>query len=330
MSNEIATSNSHRPSLPQPSQTVAPKLPMDVFRGQLERRQSEIAAVLPQHISIERFVRTALTAVLLKPDILNADRGSLMVACYRAAQDGLMPDGKEGAFVMYNTKVKNDQGRDVWVPAVQWLPMVGGVVKKMRNSGELASLVAHEVYAKDEFSFVLGDNEGITHKPYMGEEEPGPIVAAYAIAKLKDGTIQREVIPQHQLKKIRAASKSANGPAWSNWEGEMSRKSVVKRLSKYLPMSTEVERALGRDEDSRVRIGQGATIDLRQPAIEPLPLSDGRPDGEVEQIGYQQPVINPETGEVLVQSREVEPTQQRDPAHDGKTNRASSALFGDE
>lgn len=238
-----------RPSLAQPGQMpVAPK-PMDILRNQLASMDGEFKAALPSHISLELFKRVATTAINKNPDLIGADRRSLMGACMLAAQDGLLPDGREGAFVIFSKKEKNkDTGQEVWIKAVQWMPMVYGLLKKMRNSQQLASITAHEVYDRDEFDYRLGDDESIQHKPYLGPEDPGKIIAVYAIAKLRDGTIQREVMPRWMIEKIRGVSRSKDGPTWTTWYGEMARKTVVRRLSKYLPMTTEITDALERQE----------------------------------------------------------------------------------
>src|SRR3546814_5627432 len=93
----------------------------------------------------------------------------------KAAQDGLLPDGREGAIVPFKGKAS-------------WMPMVAGIMKKVRNSGEIADWNAHAVYENDEFDYLLGDDQRIYHKPTMGD--PGQVVGAYSIVKLKDGTIR--------------------------------------------------------------------------------------------------------------------------------------------
>ncbi|MCM8736639.1 recombinase RecT [Azospirillum sp. A1-3] len=208
--------------------------PMVLVRRDLDKMGSEFAAALPQHIPLDRFKRVALTAINKNPGLLSADKRSLMGAFVMAAQDGLLPDGREGAIVMYGNQA-------------QWMPMVYGIIKKMRNSGELASIGAHAVYAKDRFKYVLGDDERIEHEPTMADDR-GPMVAVYATAKLKDGTIQREVMMRADVEKVRQSSRAKNGGPWKDWYEEMARKTVVRRLSKYLPMSTEVEQVLRRDD----------------------------------------------------------------------------------
>jgi phage RecT family recombinase len=255
-----------RPKLSDPRPATELK-PIDVLRKQLERMSLELEVALPAHIPVERFRRVAITAINQNPELMAADRKSLFASCMRAAQDGLYPDGREGALVVYNTKVKGDDGKESWIKQVQFMPMIFGILKKIRQSGAVAKVTAHEVYQKDRFEYRLGDDEHIEHVPYMGAEEPGEVIAAYAIATFKDGTIQREVLPRWMINQFRAASKSPSSPAWTKWFGEMARKCAVRRLNKYLPNSTEIEHVLNRADaaaalaDTLPSAPEGVTID---------------------------------------------------------------------
>lgn len=218
----------------QPRQQSRALAPIDVVRRDMEAMTDQFAIALPQHVPVDRFKRIAITAINQNPDLLKADRRSMMGALMRAAQDGLLPDGREGALVMFGSNAT-------------WMPMVYGIIKKMRNSGELASITARCVYEKDKFAYVLGDDERIEHAPYL-DGDPGKLRLVYAIARLKDGTTQREVIPLAAIEKVRQVSRAKNNGPWVAWYDEMARKTVIRRLSKYLPMSTEIEQVLRRDD----------------------------------------------------------------------------------
>lgn len=215
------------------------KSPIQQFRGMLEgQMKAEIAKALPTGIDPDRFIRTIVTAVQMNPKLLDADRRSLFASCMKAAQDGLLPDGREAVLNIYNTKVKVD-GRDNWVEMVQYLPMVRGLLKVVRNSGEIAHIDAAAVYERDEFIFERGDESKLVHRPYLGEEDPGKVIAAYLVAKLSNGEVHREVMSRRDIEKVRAASKAANGPGWTTWYDQFAIKSVIKRGTKLLPQSSD-------------------------------------------------------------------------------------------
>ncbi len=225
---------------------AAPPKPQGVGEA-LMARSSQFHAALPAHIPLERFMRVVMTAVQRNADLASADRASLFTSAIQAAQDGLLPDGREGALVIYNSKVK-EGGKEIWVAKVQWMPMIAGIRKKVRNSGEIATWEVQVVHAKDHFEFELGDDPFIKHRPFM-DGDRGPIIAAYSVATLKSGEKSREVMTKTQIDRVRAASKSKDKGPWVDWYDEMCRKTVARRHSKVLPMSTDLDDVIRRDDD---------------------------------------------------------------------------------
>ena len=208
-------------------------------RLQLDGMMGQFAAVLPKHIPVERFGRVVLTAVQNNPELLNVDRRSLWNACMRAAQDGLLPDGRLGAIVVYKDKRRG--------PIAQWLPMIAGIRQKVRNSGEVATWEVHVAHEKDLFDFELGDDPHIVHRPVRGDR--GRIIAAYSVAILKSGERSREVMWIDEIEDVRKMSKSGDSGPWTTWYGEMCKKTVAKRHAKVLPMSSDLDDLLRREDD---------------------------------------------------------------------------------
>ena len=236
------------------SETSTALTPMEAMRSTLTRMNAEFKAALPPQIPVDKFIRTTLTAVQMNPELLDADRRSLLGACMKAAQDGLLLDGREAAPVIFRTK----EG-----PKVQYMPMVGGLLKKIRNSGELSSISANVVYENDQFTYELGDFEQITHKPFLGAERGKPI-AVYAVARTKDGAVYREVMSVADVEKVRASSRAANAGPWVQWWDEMARKTVIRRIAKRLPSSADFEQVIQSDNEAVGFVQQGP-IDITPP-----------------------------------------------------------------
>lgn len=205
-------------------------------RQSIERMAPQFKAALPAHIPVERFVRTTLTAVQTNPALLEADRRTLYAAATRAAQMGLLPDGREGAIVTFKGQA-------------QWMPMVAGLQKLIRNSGELASLDAQIVCKNDKFTYRPGIDAVPVHEPdWFGDR--GETIGVYAVARMKDGAAYCEIMNMKQLQAIRGASRSGNGGPWGGpFADEMMRKSVIRRLAKRLPMSTDIDGAIHEDDE---------------------------------------------------------------------------------
>lgn len=201
----------------------------------VSRMEKQFAMALPEHVSPERFCRVVITAINSNPDLMKAERDSVLSAAMKCAQDGLLPDGKEAALVVY-------AGR------AQYLPMIAGVLTKVRRSGELKTISAHVVYEHDTYSYQLGDQERIDHTP-RADGPRGKAIAVYAIAHTKDGGIYREWMSIEEVNQVRNVSRAKNAGPWVAWWGEMARKTVLRRLAKRLPMSTDLMQVFQRDDD---------------------------------------------------------------------------------
>jgi recombination protein RecT len=207
------------------------------FRTTVDRLGDEFCKALPEHIKVEKFQRIVVSAVAGQPALLGKDRTSLLAACMKAAQDGLLLDGREAALVAFGN-------------AVQYMPMIGGILKKIRNSKELESIMSEVVCDRDEFDrWIDEDGEHFKHRPAYGEDR-GPSRLVYAFARTKDGGKYLEVMDHAAVERVRAVSRAKDSGPWVSWWDEMARKTVTRRLAKRLPMSTDVAELFERDDEN--------------------------------------------------------------------------------
>jgi len=223
--------------------TIQKQTALQVLEAEFADRKADFQAVLPSNCTFERFIRVIKTAAIQTPELLTVDKPTLFMSCFKAAQDGLLPDGREAALVIYNTKQKDGSFKKL----VQYMPMLGGILKKIRNSGDLLTIRPHVIYENDKFNYCLGDNEHIIHEPCM--QDRGKPIGAYAIAIFKDGAIYREVMNVAEIEKVRNISRAKNSSPWQEHWGEMAKKTVIRRLAKRLPMSTDLEEVIRRDDE---------------------------------------------------------------------------------
>lgn len=209
-----------------------------------EKIVSEFGKVLPKHVPVERFIRIAQTAVRIKPDLAAANRQSFFSELMKAAQDGLVIDGREATINAYNNKKINAK-------IAKYMPMVFGICKKARNSGEIKTIDAAVVYEKDTYS-QWTDETGAHFKHERARGERGKPQLTYAYAMTRDGGFFFEEIDEEQMNAIEASNRGAGED--SPWKGkfrdEMRRKSAIRRLAKYrLPSSTDIDQVIQRDDD---------------------------------------------------------------------------------
>lgn len=219
------------------------------IRTEIESMAGQFQAALPPQIPVERFVRIVMTAVNSSPDLISADRRSLFEAAMKAAQDGLLPDGREAAFVVYNTNVAPPGQQKRYIKKVQYLPMVWGVVKKVRNSGDLVTIGAEVVHENDEFDSWI-DDTGPHFKHRKKRTERGRATLTYAYATTKDGGFFFEELMEGDIQAIRNVSRAKDSGPWAGpFEDEMRRKSAIRRLAKRLPMSADLDTVIRRDDE---------------------------------------------------------------------------------
>lgn len=128
-------------------------------------------------------------------------------------------------------------------------PQYQGLVKLITDSGSVRSVYAHAVYNGDVFEPTLGTDAGIKHIPKYESKEWGKV---YAVAVLHDGSKMFEVMTKAEVHEIRATSDTWKAvesgkldkekSIWFTWPVEMARKTVIKRLVKYLPKTDQYDK----------------------------------------------------------------------------------------
>jgi recombination protein RecT len=216
----------------------------ETIRALLERAKPQIALALPRHLSADRMLRIAMTSVRRTPALLHCNPQSLLGAVVQAAQLGLEPDGVLGH--AYLIPFKDE---------VQLIVGYKGLIDLARRSGQLSTIFARVVRARDSFEFAYGLSERLEHIP-SGEPDPGELVAVYAVARLKDGGQQFEVLTRREVEAVRKRSRAAGSGPWVTDYEEMAKKTVLRRLCKMLPASVELARAVALDERADLGLPQ--------------------------------------------------------------------------
>lgn len=224
---------------------------LDSYRVQFE-------SALPRHMRIDHFMRCALTYVKKNPGVAKCTPVSICKALMDAAQLGLAPDGLLGSayLVPFNNKVRGADGSDTWENTCQLIPGYRGLIDLARRSGEILDIQARPVLKGEDFEIDWGRQQPLSHKPNLdanpAEDNGANVRGIYAIAFYKDGSQHLEYMSRAEIEGIQRRSK-ANGKGFSPWQTdwvEMGRKTLVKRLSKYLPLSPELARAIELDNEA--------------------------------------------------------------------------------
>ena len=219
-----------------------------------------IAAVLPRHMTHERMIRIALRCFRTEPKLLKCELSTFMGAVITCAQLGLEPNTPQGH--IYIIPFENKRKR---ITEAQVVIGYKGLLVLSRRSGEIVSISSRAVYARDDLNIEYGCDERCVVKPFL-DGDAGPIRGFLAVARLKDGGTQFEYMTARQVEEIRDASEgykasvatgSLDKSPWTTSFVEMGRKTAIRRICKYLPMSVELANLLAREDAADRGVSQG-------------------------------------------------------------------------
>jgi len=198
--------------------------------------RAKLAEVASAALKPEDLIRMTLVASSRSPDLLKCSRESILRALLDAAALGIQPGGLLGrGYLIPRANRKTNVVECCFDPGVR------GLIDIARRSGQVKRIEAHVVHERDSFVVERTPLTTIRHVPSEADD-PGPIRAAYAVAEFTGGELQIEIVWQRDLAKIRKLGSNA-GP-WASWPDEMSKKTAIRRLCKYLPYDPMLERAM--------------------------------------------------------------------------------------
>lgn len=231
----------------------------DAVRKDIAALRQQVEEVLPARVDADRFLRVVAKAVIENPKLMQCTRLSLLASIHEAAQLGLEPTGLLGSAYLVPYRMRREvDGQWRTVHEAKLIPGYRGLIDLARRSGDIVAIQAEVWRMKDGFDYEASRQpDPIRHRPFIPDptsspedRDRGPIVGAYMLATLRTGHVQPEVMFYDELEAVRKSSKAADDGPWVTHFSEMSRKTVVRRGSKYLPLTTEFRRALELDEEA--------------------------------------------------------------------------------
>ncbi len=199
--------------------------------------QEKLRAVAATSINSDKLGQALLLAVNRNPDLQKCSANSLLDCLMIASQYGWSIGGPRPGLYLVPFK-------GVATP----IPSYYGLMEIARRSGVVQTIEAAVVIEGDEFRYARGLIPKLEHVPH---DEDGPITHAYAIARFASGEIQFDVMTKADIDKIRARSRAGSGP-WVTDYNEMAKKTVVRRLVKYLPSNPDVDAAIELSDKSEL------------------------------------------------------------------------------
>ncbi len=251
---------------------VAEQQPVTLAQ-QIQQMQHQFQLAMPKGAEAGQLVRDAMTCLRMTPKLAQCEGASVLGGLMTLAQLGLRPGvgalGHAWLIPMWNSK----EGCHMATLVIGYQ----GYAELAYRSGKVINIAPRTVYANDHFrlSYRLEGDE-LVHEPYL-DGPRGDARLFYAVARLKDSgyalTDPMTVADMKAHRDRHAMAKLKDGTVVGPWKDHfeaMAHKTMVRRLAKLLPKSTEFAYALAVDDGVRVDISPTAPPDevTEHPVIE--------------------------------------------------------------
>lgn len=198
----------------------------------------QMASVLPKHLTAERMARIAIAAMTRTPKLAQCTPASVYASMMMLSQFGLEPDGRHAHLIPFENRKKG-------TVECQCIIDYKGLVELAYRSSRISNIHADRICSNDEFEQVNGT---VTHRRAKLGTPRGEAIGFYCIVTFKDGTTKSEVMDIEEIEAVRSRSKSPDDGPWNTDPSEMAKKTVFKRLSKWIPLSPEFRDAVAADD----------------------------------------------------------------------------------
>lgn len=214
-----------------------PENPVRALTAFLETRLATLTQILPKHMDAMRLMRIAVTVFANNKKLQECTQLSIYASLLQSAALGL-EIGTHAHLVPY--RIKGGAYR------CQLIPDYRGLLELIRRTGQVTAVRTEVVYADDLFELELGTRVRCVHIPNLNPPDgPRQIIAVYGVAEFTAGGQHFEWMSKRQVDGIRNRSRATGEDSpWATDYDQMARKTLIRRMSKYLPSSVELRQAL--------------------------------------------------------------------------------------
>lgn len=212
----------------------------------LMENKEKIISVIPKQISSERMVRVIMNEIRRTPALQDCTPVSFLSSTMQCCQLGLEPGVLGQAYLI-------PYGNEC-----QFMLGYKGMIELAMRSGDIVSIQPLSVHENDEFVMKYGLNPVCDLTP--NRKERGQFEGICTIIMFKNGTSRHEYMSAEEINKIRDTSRnyaswikrgrSGSKPIWEEHYIEMCKKTAIRRMFKYLPVSIELQEALYNEEST--------------------------------------------------------------------------------
>jgi recombination protein RecT len=232
--------------------TVVDRVEKSPAMALLDQRSQGLLDLLPDPQAVARFRRVTTQALVKNPELLECTAESIVLSVFEAAAQGLEPTGAAGGahLVPYNVNV-GTKASPRYEKRAQLIPDYRGVIRLVtKPPSDVLSLEARVVKEGDEFTYELGTDAFVHHVPSLAAERSAkPTTHVYAVARMKNGERLPDVMDRAEIEQIQKRGRGAAFSPWATDWDEMAKKTLIKRISKVLPVRPDIRSLLLREDE---------------------------------------------------------------------------------
>ena len=226
----------------------------------LAKLELRLGSSIPSHITAERLVRVAQTAISRNPRLLECSTLSVVRSITEGAQLGLeVSSPLKEAYLIPRWSAK------AGAVVCHFQPGFRGIVKLVRNTGYFRHIdIPRAVFEGDDFDYGFGGAPFVTHRPTPGVEHSWEtLLYTYVCAWTPEGDLAFEVMTKAEITTVRDAIKDWQKGPWGGKDRstdpvEMGKKTVVHKFAKNVPQGPELAAAVEMDQ----ALDRGAPVEL--------------------------------------------------------------------
>lgn len=258
--------------------------PNRIVAERIKSQWHKIEAVMPKHMTSERFLQLTVSAVNHEPKLLECDFVTLMSCVMRCSALGLEPSAVDGLGRAYILPYRNSKANKM---EATFILGYKGMIELARRSGEIQSIEARAVHAGDIFEIEFGTSPKLRHVPKSAGNREN-LIAVYSIAKFRGGGEHVEFMFKDEIEEVRKQSRAGNTSPWVTHYEAMAKKTVIRRAFPYLPIGVEAQSAAVNDEtdggftaalELEPLMASGDTSEVRQTQTDGIAVNSNNGNG---------------------------------------------------
>lgn len=226
---------------PKAEATTALAKPKATLAGLLgdPKISQELARAVPKHLTADRMIRLALTALRTTPKLGECSPDSFIACVFQAAQLGLEPNTPlQQCYLIPRWNKKREAQEATFLLGYQ------GMIDLATRSGRVSSITSVAVREGDVFEYERGLNEKLRHVPSLDpNREQRDITHVYSIARVRNSDPIWEVLSVAQVDARRDRSQASGSGPWVTDYEAMALKTACRALFRWVPKSSELARA---------------------------------------------------------------------------------------